>query len=350
MSDQWFLRTFNQELGPVSFETLIELAHSGQLSSDDVVRLGASGPWRKAGSIARLFPPQESSESAAAWPKKSPAAAETSENARSASPARYSTVPPVAPRQPDGSASPAEAQGSARWYVRIDGTKFGPIGYEELEALLRPPRLCRTCEVRHGERGSWVGVGFDQELSEVASIRRHASVSKAILPAERRNTALLADRRSLAARRPRFEFTAKVESLLKTMWDHRLLFAFVTLWVSLNVGVFMATGRAYATDRQYLDTYTSIWSELHQLRDQEATDAQWAEFEKRANSRLDAIIAVLEKSANRDRPVKRHLLWAGRDYLRPIVHSRAAGDASRYSEEQFKRHLEAARQQIVPYD
>ena len=51
---QWYCQLLGQELGPLSFEELVKFAENGELSADDDVRFGASGKWRKVGSIGRL--------------------------------------------------------------------------------------------------------------------------------------------------------------------------------------------------------------------------------------------------------------------------------------------------------
>lgn len=346
MSDQWFLKTFGQELGPVSFATLIELAHKGQLSPDDGVRRGVTGPWLKANAIAGLFTTDGPSESSEADPE---ASLTTPLASRNSSRKGTSARPPVhsgTREQPRETASPPESEDAAKWYVRIDGTKYGPINYDKLEALLHPPRLCRTCEVRHGERGSWRAVGSDERLSEIAEIRQHLPVAKVGSASEPPKPPTPANRRPAQPLRRKFDLTMKFQWLLEPVWENRVILGIVTLWISLNVGYLMATGWAHVEERRYLETYTKIWSEFERLRDTEATDSQWEEFKSRTDSQLEAIIEDLEKSVTRERTVKRHLLWAGRDYLRPIIQRAPARDTSSYSEERLQQHLEAARTEL----
>lgn len=52
--DDWFYEVGGLKQGPVAFEDLLRLARTQQLGADDSVKLGASGKWRRAGSIGRL--------------------------------------------------------------------------------------------------------------------------------------------------------------------------------------------------------------------------------------------------------------------------------------------------------
>jgi hypothetical protein len=53
-SDAWFCQMLGQELGPLSFRELVDYAEQGQVTADDLVKLGANGKWRRVGSIGRL--------------------------------------------------------------------------------------------------------------------------------------------------------------------------------------------------------------------------------------------------------------------------------------------------------
>lgn len=53
--DNWYYSLFGSEFGPVSFETLCELAQTGQLAPDDLMKQGQDADWVAAGSIVGLF-------------------------------------------------------------------------------------------------------------------------------------------------------------------------------------------------------------------------------------------------------------------------------------------------------
>ncbi|OYW10751.1 MAG: hypothetical protein B7X34_04245, partial [Acidobacteriia bacterium 12-62-4] len=51
----WFYRLAGQDLGPLTFRELTDLAKQGVLTADDEVKCGAQGRYRRAGSIGRLM-------------------------------------------------------------------------------------------------------------------------------------------------------------------------------------------------------------------------------------------------------------------------------------------------------
>ena len=53
--DSWYYKLFGDEYGPVGLEELVELAKNRSLSSDDEVRFGEKGAWRRAGSMGQLM-------------------------------------------------------------------------------------------------------------------------------------------------------------------------------------------------------------------------------------------------------------------------------------------------------
>jgi hypothetical protein len=52
--DQWYYKSFGQEMGPVSFADVSQMAEDGVLHSDDYVRKGETGAWQRAGRMPQL--------------------------------------------------------------------------------------------------------------------------------------------------------------------------------------------------------------------------------------------------------------------------------------------------------
>ena len=55
VNDDWFCQFGGQELGPLSFDELLEYVENEQLGAEDQVKLGVRGKWRRVGSIGRLM-------------------------------------------------------------------------------------------------------------------------------------------------------------------------------------------------------------------------------------------------------------------------------------------------------
>jgi hypothetical protein len=167
--DGWFYTAFGSEFGPFTFDELIQHAKSGQLSANDMVKLGVSGKLRKAGSIGRLvahFPFQLANSrnldllttDAPVLPHPSPL-----------NPTGSSIVhelPAVSHRADSGHASGnatkrADSQLPANeatvWWSRVDGLEYGPVD----EATVR----------------EWISNG---QLDENDELRKNADVTYAL--------------------------------------------------------------------------------------------------------------------------------------------------------------------------
>ncbi|WP_397569484.1 GYF domain-containing protein [Schlesneria sp. T3-172] len=126
--DSWHYKLFGDEFGPVSVETLIELAANQTLSPDDEVRAGVRGSWRRADSITQLA-------------------------------GHFSSVAtlPAAPVATRGRAT--ESSDSQGWYYKLFGNEFGPVSFDELIELAKNQTLSVNDDVRFGEGGVWRRAG-----------------------------------------------------------------------------------------------------------------------------------------------------------------------------------------------
>src|SRR5436305_13708759 len=55
IEDRWWCKILDNEVGPMSFDDLAEMAKNHTMSLDDQVRFGDAGRWRRAGSIGPLM-------------------------------------------------------------------------------------------------------------------------------------------------------------------------------------------------------------------------------------------------------------------------------------------------------
>jgi len=156
--DGWYYKLFGDEYGPVTFDELVELAKSHSLSSDDEVRLGEVGVWRRAGSIGKLMAhlPYQA-------PKKTIAAtanAQEPENRTSIAAVQNAS----APQWPDDDSfetltvvEPPRVED--RWWCKILDTEIGPVTFDELVEHAKNHTLSSDDEVRFGENGQWRRAG-----------------------------------------------------------------------------------------------------------------------------------------------------------------------------------------------
>ena len=53
-NDDWYCKFKGRDVGPIGFQVLLALAEQGRLFSDDELKLGTGGKWRRVASIGRL--------------------------------------------------------------------------------------------------------------------------------------------------------------------------------------------------------------------------------------------------------------------------------------------------------
>jgi|GEM_PF-2828003 len=55
-NQQWYCRIGEQEMGPLTIDTLVQMVLQGRVFPDDMLRLGTTGDWFPAGAVEELFP------------------------------------------------------------------------------------------------------------------------------------------------------------------------------------------------------------------------------------------------------------------------------------------------------
>jgi hypothetical protein len=133
---QWYYKVLGQEAGPVSPAELKELAGSGFLTPDVLVRKGADGDWFPAADVRGLF--QET-------PEEAP---EQEAGARTVV-GRPTLEEPAEPISEQG---PAEEED---WYCRAMGKEIGPLSPAVLRELAAAGFLSPDVPVRMGPDGQW---------------------------------------------------------------------------------------------------------------------------------------------------------------------------------------------------
>ena len=214
VADDWYRRLGDQEFGPFNFDELVEYAKREHVSTDDEVKLGANGKWRRVGSIGRLMAvlPYQAAEKiiTPGSPKKSDA------NQRVVTDAPIDTVNSTAPVQAaatnnahleaayqaaydqakaqitqtmlaaaEATFRAAEEQAKAEfawafspqvdrlWWGGMGGTEFGPVEFMQVFALAKNGQLKPTDFVRNGQIGQYLPAANVTGLfSAVAAIAR----------------------------------------------------------------------------------------------------------------------------------------------------------------------------------
>ena len=121
--DGWYYKSFGEEFGPVSLDELVALAKKQVLVSDDEVRFGENGGWRRAGSMGQLM--------------------------------AHMAAGSHLPKQMGKSSAELEVVDDQAWHYKLFGDEFGPVPFETLIELAKNQALSPDDEVRSGARGSW---------------------------------------------------------------------------------------------------------------------------------------------------------------------------------------------------
>lgn len=231
-ADDWYCKAFGQELGPLPLEEIVTYAEQGQLSADDEVRLGATGKWRRVGSIGRLMavlPYQGPSTSESKPPSKpvaqpapadadvTPVLTATTATAGSTSTASTSTAATAQNLVAAASAANADlvqaqaayvtADQSAKglvawalapnvdpaWWGWIGGAEYGPMGFVQIYELSMTGRIQPTDFVKNGMYGQYAPVanvpGLVSAITMMASAREALGAAQAKAAAAAANVA-----------------------------------------------------------------------------------------------------------------------------------------------------------------
>ncbi|MFG0334093.1 MAG: DUF4339 domain-containing protein [Maioricimonas sp. JB049] len=122
--NRWFARVFNQELGPLDFEAVAQMADEGELAPSDLVRCGVNAEWIPAEQIVGLF--HDTEEEAATADTATPAADDDRDRI---------------------------------WYYRLGDQEHGPFGFGQVMELAAGGTIDPATQVRAGRVGAWMEAG-----------------------------------------------------------------------------------------------------------------------------------------------------------------------------------------------
>lgn len=195
----WYYRFLDQEFGPLDLEEIVAFAERGQLSADDVVKLGVSGKWRRVGSIGRMAAvlpfqslsppipvPHEVSSAAAVIGRSGPKLAKVTP-----APVRETAMAADASllAQAQSAYNAAEQKAHAliawgfapnvdpAWWGWISGVEYGPVGFRNVWEWAKTGKLRPTDFVRNGAYGQYAPTANVSGLMEAANMIAHATVA-----------------------------------------------------------------------------------------------------------------------------------------------------------------------------
>jgi len=156
----WHYQAMGEKLGPVSWAELKELAETGFVTPEVLVRQGDDGPWVPASQVKGLFdggpaPAGKGEPPAVSEPEPlGPASLEEPEPPGLAPLPEDRVRRPAAPRprQP----APQRPAPETRWYYEVEGRAQGPLTAAELKERAKSGQLAPGHLIRKGEAGPWI--------------------------------------------------------------------------------------------------------------------------------------------------------------------------------------------------
>jgi len=377
MEREWYYRAYGRECGPVPFERLAELVRHRRLWSADEVRRGASAPWRRVDEYEEF----------------SPLLRQISRGGVESSPAGGGPTRREA-RPSDEAGGTAERHGTHDWYCQTGDAVQGPFRAHELQQLLADGRLIPLDLVRPGTTGPWREYfRWDKQIEieiERAAAFRPAETSaslpsaaqspgkddsstapasaapRAKSPAGSANDSIDSAGRSPssaieppAAAAPRIPRPASFQSAGRVSYrellrEHWFVPTALVLLVVVNV-VLGILAQPDVVNQERHKALSDVYQRMERLRSDRAAPEAWDEFVRDARHELEPLLARLEQEADVHHPIEQHLLWAGRDYLLPLIEQQrsVAADPNRRrgeidrdtaaNESRFQTHMDEAR-------
>lgn len=195
------------------------------------------------------------------------------------------------------------------WFVRSPEGDRGPFGFAEVLGLIRSGLLGADDEIKCSLDGQWIKVNrIDLDATEGSG--KVKALTKATQPIRRMSSA--------AATKPKADpFTALVEMISDRM-SPRIVWpvVLIAVWILINY-IVLRSINPYETEREYLDQFVAIGDELARFRDTKDQAQGWEKFAGQSHQIVARIVDDLQKTAAAEHPMRRHLLWAGKNCLLP---------------------------------
>ncbi len=368
-SDQsaWFVKAnFGAEWGPMSADTLIEMANNGDLARDDLARCNVAADWQPIPTVidqlrSHSFAANEESQTG------DDSFTQPSEDETTLDPAPQFSEQPT-PIKRRGGALP----GWSNYWVpdsteprplvahprlvfedqnlpidvassttRVEGTSFeivsekanegSPDESRDVPSATDTIRSAMPADGDFAMLNSWKQERTERldRLLKIVTDREAAAREAALAQAESAiNTAsqetVTAEDESDSATKPPIEtppkqFAPPPETWKLTLdrWKRSLpdgKAALVLLIVPLAVWWLWPESSGNVGR-----TYRAMYDELRELRERPNDKTGMEEFVQRSQAKLDQLIPVLERRASPNRPESQWLLWMGKDCLRPML-------------------------------
>jgi hypothetical protein len=228
-----------------------------------------------------------------------------------------------------GRAAPGDT--AERWFLRIDGHHYGPVGRTELEKFLLPPRLCSVLEVKCGDDGVWFSIGRNETIDKVLV---RAGVAPEPGP-------------QAVWQRPQPSFLSNlIGGVAAWLLERWIPVSAVVILALVNAVSLFVLRDPYVRDREILARYEGMWRELRSVDAEKTAGDDWRKLADPMLKELEPMLKELDETASIHEPARQNLLFAGRDHLRTILREKAPPQAKNPHIYLFERRMQTARAQF----
>ncbi|MFH1302908.1 MAG: DUF4339 domain-containing protein [Planctomycetota bacterium] len=367
---QWFCRILNQELGPMSPDDLMQLLFDGELAPNDQVKSTAEPEWVPARTVVFLSSSGSDLDLLDSETEEEERVVPTSANAVVEEQVAETPSEATVPVAPDEPAKPPifKVRSKQKWFCKLGGMGYGPIETHKIKMWAEQQRIEPTDLLKLGRKGEWFEAWqiealqlkkpvAKKEANEVAASAESqaAETSPAAEPVKNFSTGVptpaipaqaAVSPVAAAPVLPRPKPKIKVErsnplEALGPLMKPQVLGGIAAVIALAAIFYFVPLGDLFAPGgKEELAKFQTIHQEFLALQQKKASDAEWTSFESKVKTEMGPVIKELESNASSDRPHLQQLLWAGRDYLKPMLEN-ARTEVSR-DQEKFEKHLKEA--------
>lgn len=358
----WYVKaSFGAEWGPMSLDTLRQMAADGALAGDDLARCGVDADWQPV--LAVLDQLRADAVTTSDDANETPDESDDAESLTTSPPEFSPMTEPAVDLEPveqarrrggalpnwsnywqDESPEPEQLVAMPRLILeeshrvqRVESTEVEPLPDFE-EAPLAEQTHDPEVREEFRELESWKQERqerLDRLLKIVAE--REAAAEAARVAAQTESPPAAATEEATvmesetSATVPQPETTPKITPVRRrTMalgtWDETLSRWRRSLPSPITVIVLLLVPLAAwwfwpSSDTAIAETFSSMYAQLRSLRDRHGDKSGMDEFVTRSQAQLDELLPGLKRRATPKDPDSQLLLWIGRDCLRPMLKS-----------------------------
>tara|TARA_R110002111_G_scaffold117466_2_gene179468 strand:+ start:38426 stop:39940 length:1515 start_codon:yes stop_codon:yes gene_type:complete len=368
---QWYCRILNQELGPMSPDDLMQLLFDGELAPNDEVKSSVEPEWVPARTVVFLSSSGSDLDLLDSESENTESVVPTSVTDVTEEQVEETHPEETVPAAPDEPPKPPilKVRSKQKWFCKLGGMGYGPIEAHKIKMWAEQQRVEPTDLLKLGRKGEW----FEAWQIEALQMKKPVAKSEA-------NDIAASEESQAAESRPAAESVNHIAAAVPTpamaahpayvspvaaasapsrpkpkiqvarsnpleslgpLMNPPVLGGIAAVIALAAIFYFVPMGGLFTPGgKDELAKFQAIHTEFLALQQKKASDGEWTSFASKVKTEMEPLIKELEASASSDQPQLQQLLWAGRDYLNPMLEN-ARTEVSR-DQEKFEKHIKEA--------